>query len=100
MSCNGYDRFWSGLFDRIYNIDGNFSQLLYHIHEVLTHFILIVFYYIKVMVLCSMVAHFTMHTFYVKWMFSEKKIEFDDYFYVNKCIQQIEMPDLLLMCSQ
>ena len=32
--------------------------------------------------------------------FSEKKIGFDDSFDVTKCLQQIEMPDLLHVCAQ
>jgi len=31
--------------------------------------------------------------------FSDKKIGFDDSFDVTKCLQQIEMPDLLHVCA-
>ena len=42
-----------------------------------------------------MVAHFTLRTYDVNKAISEKKIGFDDSFDVTKCLQQIEMPDLL-----
>ena len=49
--------------------------------------------------LYEMVAHFTLRTYDVnKVFFREKKIEFDDSFDVIKCLQQIEMPDLLHLC--
>ena len=50
--------------------------------------------------------------FYIRWLlisrfarmtwkrsFSEKKIEFDDSFDVTKCLQQIEMAELLPVCA-
>ena len=40
-----------------------------------------------------MVAHFTLRTY-------DRKIEFDDSFDENKCLQQIEMPDLLHVCAE
>ena len=46
-----------------------------------------------------MVAHFTLRTYDVNKVFSEKKIGFDDSFYVTKCLKQIEMPDLFHMCA-
>ena len=52
------------------------------------------------------------HGFYIRWLFisrcarmmktrsfSEKKIGFDDSFYVTKCLHQIEMSDLLHECA-
>ena len=43
-----------------------------------------------------MVAHFTLRTYDVnKVFFRKKKIEFDDSFDVTKCLQQIDMSDLL-----
>ena len=52
------------------------------------------------------------HGFYIRWLlisrcarmmctwsFSEKKIGFDYSFDVTKCLQQIEMPDLLHVCA-
>ena len=46
-----------------------------------------------------MAAHFTLRTNDVtKVFFSKKKIEFDDSFDETKCLQQIEMPDLLHVC--
>ena len=42
-----------------------------------------------------MVAHFMLRTNDENKDFFRKKIEFDDYFDVTKCLQQIEMPDLL-----
>ena len=45
-----------------------------------------------------MVAHFNMGSYDVILVSSEK-IGFDDSFYVTKCSQQIEMPDLLHMCA-
>ena len=47
-----------------------------------------------------MVAHFKLRTYDVnKAIFRRKKIEFDDSFDVTKCLQQIEMPDLIHMCA-
>ena len=46
-----------------------------------------------------MVAHFMLRTYDVNKVFSEKKIGFDDSFDVTKCLQQIEMPDLLHLCA-
>ena len=47
-----------------------------------------------------MVAHFTLRTNDEnKVFFREKKIGFDDSFDVTKCLQQIEMPDLLHVCA-
>ena len=40
------------------------------------------------------VAHYD-----VNKAFFRKKIEFDDNFDVTKCLQQIEMPDLLHVCA-
>ena len=45
-----------------------------------------------------MVAHFTLRTYDVNNVFS-KKIKFDDSFDVTKSLQQIEMPDLLHVCT-
>ena len=42
-----------------------------------------------------MVAHSKLRTYDVNKVFSRKKIGFDDSFDVTKCLQQIEMPDLL-----
>ena len=49
------------------------------------------------------------HGFYIRWLlisrcarmmfFLRKKIGFDDSFDVTKCLQQIEMPDLLHVCA-
>ena len=41
-----------------------------------------------------------MRTYNVKQLFLGKKIGFDDSCYVTKCLQQIEMTDLLHMCAQ
>ena len=46
-----------------------------------------------------MVVHFTLRTHYVNKVFFRKKIGFDDSFDVTKCLQQIEMPDLLHVCA-
>ena len=46
-----------------------------------------------------MVAHFTVRTNDKTKVFSDKKIGFDDSFDVTKCLQQIEMPDLLQVCA-
>ena len=47
-----------------------------------------------------MFPHFTLRTYDVnKVFFSEKKIGFDDSFDVTNCLQQIEMPDLLHVCT-
>ena len=53
-----------------------------------------------------------LHGFYIRWLlisgcvrmmltrsFSENKIGFDDSFDVTKCLQQIEMLDLLHVCA-
>ena len=45
------------------------------------------------------VAHNMLRTFEVKQVFSEKKIGLDDYINVIKCLQQIEIPNLLHMCA-
>ena len=42
-----------------------------------------------------MVAHFMLRTYDVNKEIKKKKIEFDDSLDVTKCLQQIEMPDLL-----
>ena len=42
-----------------------------------------------------MVAHFTLRTYDV----NKGLFEFDDSFDVIKCLQQIEMPDLLHVCA-
>ena len=39
------------------------------------------------------------HAWCKKGIFREKKIGFDHSFDVTKCLQQIEMPDLLQMCA-
>ena len=44
-----------------------------------------------------MVPHFTLRTYVVNKVFLRKKIGFDDSFDVVKCLQQIEIPDLLHM---
>ena len=49
--------------------------------------------------LYNMVAQKKLRTHYVKQVFSEKGIGFDDSFDVPKCLQQIEMPDLVHMCA-
>ena len=50
------------------------------------------------MVLISeMVAQNMVRMYDVKKVIAEKKIEFHDSFHVTKCLQQIEIPDLLLM---
>ena len=46
-----------------------------------------------------MVAHFILRTYDVNKAFFQKKIEFDESFNVTKCLQQIEMPDLLHVCA-
>ena len=46
-----------------------------------------------------MVAHFTLRTHDVNKFFFRKEIEIDDSFDVTKCLQQIEMPDLLHACA-
>ena len=46
-----------------------------------------------------MVAHFTLRTYDVNKVFFLKKIGFDDSFDVTKCLQQIEIPDLLHVCA-
>ena len=40
-----------------------------------------------------------LRTYDVNKVFFEKKIEFYDSLDVTKCIQQIEMPDLLHVCA-
>ena len=45
-----------------------------------------------------MVVHFTLRTYDV-YLFPRKKIGFDDSFDVSKCLQQIEMPELLHVCA-
>ena len=45
-----------------------------------------------------MVAHFTLRTYDVNKVF-KKKPGFDDSFDVTKCLQQIEVPDLLHVCA-
>ena len=44
-----------------------------------------------------MVAQKMLRMYDVRKVFSEKKVGFDDSFDVTKCLQQIEMPDLLHM---
>ena len=46
-----------------------------------------------------MVAQNMLRTYVVKYLFSEKKIGFDDSFDLTQCLQQIEIPDLLQMCA-
>ena len=46
-----------------------------------------------------MVAHFTLRTYDVNKVFFRKKIGFDDYFDVSKCLQQIKISDLLHVCA-
>ena len=46
-----------------------------------------------------MVAHLTLRTNDENKVFFRKKIGFDDSFDVTKCLQQIEMPDLLHVCA-
>ena len=46
------------------------------------------------------IAQNMLRTYDVKYGFSNKKFGFDDSFDVTKCLQQIEMPDLLHMCAQ
>ena len=46
-----------------------------------------------------MIAHFMLRTYDENKVFFDKKIEFDDSFDVTKCLQQIEMPDLLHLCA-
>ena len=41
-----------------------------------------------------MVAQNMLRTYDVKTVFSENKLGFDDSFDVNRCLQQIERPDL------
>ena len=48
------------------------------------------------MVLYYMVAYFTLRTYDVNKVFFRKKIGSID---VTKCLQQIEMPDLLHVCA-
>ena len=44
------------------------------------------------------VAHFTLRTNDENKVFFRKKIRFDDSFDLTKCLQQIEMHDLLQVC--
>ena len=46
-----------------------------------------------------MVAQNMLRTYKVKKFFPEKKIKIDDSIDVAKCLQQIEIPDLLHMCA-
>ena len=46
-----------------------------------------------------MVPHFTFRTNDKNKVFFPKKIGFDDSCDVTKCLQQIEMPDLLHVCA-
>ena len=46
-----------------------------------------------------MVAHFTLRTNDENKVFFRKNIGFDESFYVTKCLQHIEMPDLLHVCA-
>ena len=46
-----------------------------------------------------MVAYFTLRTNDENKVFFRKKIGFDDSFDVTKCLQQIEMPNLLHVCA-
>ena len=49
-----------------------------------------------------MVAHFMLRTYDVytiQGLFPKKKIGVDDSIDVTKCLQQIEMPDLLHVCA-
>ena len=47
-----------------------------------------------------MVAHFTLRTNDENWdFFREKKIGFNESFDVTKCLQQIEITDILNMCA-
>ena len=45
------------------------------------------------------VAQNMLRTYEVKEVFSEKNTRFDDSFLISKCHQQIEIPDLLHMCT-
>ena len=47
----------------------------------------------------KMVAQNMLRTYEVKEVFSEKKYQIDGSFIVSKCLQQIEIPDLLHMCA-
>ena len=53
----------------------------------------------EIMVFIKMVAHFTLRTYDVNKVFSEKQMGFDDSFDVTKCLQQFEMLDLLNVCA-
>ena len=46
-----------------------------------------------------MVAQNMLRTYDVKQVFFEEKLGFDDSLDVTKCLQHIEMPDLLHMCA-
>ena len=50
--------------------------------------------------LYKMVAQNLLRTYDENYVFTEKKIGFDDSFDVTKCLQIIEMPDLLHMCAE
>ena len=47
-----------------------------------------------------MVAQNMLRTYGVKYVFSEKEIGYDSSFDVTKCLEQIEMSDLLHMCAK
>ena len=46
-----------------------------------------------------MVAQNMLRTYQVKWVFPRKRLRFDDYFVITKCLQQIEISSLLHMCA-
>ena len=46
-----------------------------------------------------MVPQNMLRTYKVKYVFPEKNVGSDDSFDVTKCLQQIEIPDLLHMCA-
>ena len=46
-----------------------------------------------------MVAHFRLRTYDVNKAFFRKKIEFYDSFDVTKCLQQVEIYDLIRVCA-
>jgi len=46
-----------------------------------------------------MVAHFMLRTYDINKVFFRKKIGFEDSFDVTKCLQQIEIPNLLNVCA-
>ena len=49
--------------------------------------------------LYKMLAQNMLRTYDINKVFFEKKIEFDDSLDATKCLQQIEMPDLLHVCA-